>query len=160
MALFRYNYTFMCNVGALPIDRRFYLESSLMTVLSNVNCSGSEQSLVECPSISNLFCPEQQTDAGVVCQSISLEGSNCSTGDVRLVNGSNSLEGRVEICFNGAWGTVCNRQFDQDVAAVICHQLNYTTNGNFLYSCHMHGHVHSTVVDFVRNEAHLSLNYK
>ena len=35
---------------------------------------------------------------------IELTASDCDDGDVRLVNGDNSLEGRLEVCFNGVWG--------------------------------------------------------
>jgi hypothetical protein len=29
----------------------------------------------------------------------------------------------VEVCINGAWGTVCNRLFTQEDADVVCNQL-------------------------------------
>ena len=48
---------------------------------------------------------------------------DCNDGDVRLVNGNHSLEGRVEVCFNRVWGTVCGNGFDADDAEVICNQL-------------------------------------
>ena len=76
-------------------------------------------------------CLPQQTDAGVVCQANTTERSNCSDGDVRLVNGSNPLEGRVEVCISNAWGTVCDRTFSEDEAIVICNQLGHTINGDF-----------------------------
>lgn len=48
---------------------------------------------------------------------------NCSYGDVRLVNGSSPLEGRVEICINNAWGSVCTHTISEDDVQVICRQV-------------------------------------
>ena len=48
---------------------------------------------------------------------------NCRDGQLRLVNGSNPLEGRVEVCFNRAWGTVCDTGFSEEEAEVVCRQV-------------------------------------
>ena len=53
---------------------------------------------------------------------------NCSDGELRLEGGSDNLqagtrEGRVEICINNAWGTVCDNGFRSLDAAVVCRQL-------------------------------------
>ena len=42
---------------------------------------------------------------------------------MRLVGGSDAKEGRVEICQNGIWGTVCNDGWTDDNTLVVCTQL-------------------------------------
>ena len=45
---------------------------------------------------------------------------------VRLVNGRNQYEGRLEIFHNGNWGTVCDDGFNETSATVVCRMLNVT----------------------------------
>ena len=44
---------------------------------------------------------------------------------VRLVGGRNLLEGRLEVYFNSRWGTVCDTQFTDESARVVCYMLGY-----------------------------------
>ena len=57
--------------------------------------------------------------------------ANCEDFDIRLVNGStvDPLEGRVEVCINNAWGTVCDTGFSASDGEVICRQLGHPFRG-------------------------------
>ena len=46
-------------------------------------------------------------------------------GQIRLVDGSFQSQGRVEVYWNGEWGTVCNNSFDTNDAMTVCQQLGY-----------------------------------
>ena len=63
-----------------------------------------------------------------------LRSSGCSHGDIHLVNGETVYEGRVEICINKVWGTVCSTNSTNFWSAykwtskdtnVVCRQLQH-----------------------------------
>ncbi|XP_030844631.1 scavenger receptor cysteine-rich protein isoform X3 [Strongylocentrotus purpuratus] len=85
--------------------------------LDDVGCTGAEQSIFDCahPAFGVHNCAHYE-DAGVVC---------IASQDVRLVDGSNEAEGRVEIQYNGVWGTICDDSWDITDASVVCRMLGF-----------------------------------
>ena len=129
----------------------YFGEGTGSIALDYVACTGSKTQLLACPSSSSIStnCGHDD-DAGVRCEgqynqptkcniltstptcSETSFAAPCSNGDIRLVGGSVPNEGRVEICMDSAWGTVCDDSWGSPDAMVVCNQLGYLTSGKDL----------------------------
>ncbi|XP_078056836.1 scavenger receptor cysteine-rich domain-containing protein DMBT1-like isoform X1 [Mustelus asterias] len=87
--------------------------------LDELECSGSESFLWECPHAlwGNHDCNHKE-DVKIMCS---------EHKELRLVKGKHRCEGRVEVFYNGTWGTVCSENLYQDAGTVICKQLGCGT---------------------------------
>ena len=55
---------------------------------------------------------------------------DCEDGAIRLAGtGSSSTQGRVEVCNNNQWGTICDDTWNNLDASVACLHLGYSNEG-------------------------------
>ncbi|KAL6460179.1 hypothetical protein MHYP_G00319380 [Metynnis hypsauchen] len=107
-----------------------------------LQCRGNESQIHFCPTSSSLK-------------------HNCSHGhtQARLVNGSDSCSGRVELQYLSEWGTVCDVSWDMRAASVLCGQLKCGSAVAVLGSDWFgegSGRIWADVFDCQGNETHLS----
>uniref|UniRef100_A0A287CTU0 T-cell differentiation antigen CD6 n=1 Tax=Ictidomys tridecemlineatus TaxID=43179 RepID=A0A287CTU0_ICTTR len=103
-----------------------------------VNCSGTEAYLWDCPGLpGDQYCGHKE-DAGAVCS---------EHQSWRLTGGIDPCEGQVEVYFRGVWSTVCDSEWYSSEAAVLCRALGcgtaveqpkglpHSLSGRMYYSC-------------------------
>uniref|UniRef100_G3T023 Neurotrypsin n=1 Tax=Loxodonta africana TaxID=9785 RepID=G3T023_LOXAF len=94
--------------------------------LDDVSCSGKETSFLQCSrrQWGKHDCSHRE-DVSITCHP-SGDGHRLSLGfPIRLMDGENKKEGRVEVFINGQWGTICDDGWTDKDATVICRQLGY-----------------------------------
>lgn len=94
---------------------------------------------------------------------MSTEYEDCVHGDIRLEGGVNDYnnytrDGRIQICLNNAWGTVCNTSFGLTDAHVACSQLiGFQPEGDMIcfttsLQCQLFLHPRHSFVDIIIQE--------
>ncbi|XP_037371600.1 T-cell differentiation antigen CD6 [Talpa occidentalis] len=103
-----------------------------------VNCSGAEARLWDCPGLPGQGYCGHKEDAGVMCS---------EHQSWRLTGGADHCEGQVEVYFRGVWSTVCDGEWYSLEANVLCRALGcgnvtswpkggpHSLSGRMYYSC-------------------------
>ena len=118
------------------------------TWLNSLQCSGNESRLIDCDADAlGIHNCAHSEDAGVLCSA-----STCTQGAIRLQGGT-TTQGRVEICNNNIWGTVCDDNWKEADAQVACRQLGFSITGD-----RNHGHsplyLHQKTVEPLKKRTH------
>ena len=134
------------STGATAVTDAHFGQGNSSIHIDNVQCSGTESALIQCTHTTLHDCSHIE-DAGVRCGAPSkyimffmtvllphILLDNCTDGDVQAVGGQHPGEGRVEICLQGVWGTVCDDYFDTNDANVVCRQLGLPGKGAAVYN--------------------------
>ncbi len=120
--------------GNLELSSNVHMRS-----IRDADCVQDACKLYDC----NVYNGEQPTAVTVNCGMYTqinncisiiytIRAVDCTDGAMRLVGGSTVSEGRLEICHNGQWGTICNQGWTDRRAAQVRSRLGLPTYSELL----------------------------
>ncbi|GCC16704.1 hypothetical protein chiPu_0021424, partial [Chiloscyllium punctatum] len=92
-----------------------------------IQCTGNETHLGKCPrSSANHQDCSAHNNVTLICSGrpVDTQANSTETVSLRLKNGDSPCAGRVEIHYEGQWGTVDDGYWDMQDAAVVCRKLD------------------------------------
>jgi len=109
------------------------------------NCGHNEDVAVSCVSdklstssvLSSRITSQMTSSATMIVNFTTIQSTHHTTqssstvvpcpreGSIALIGGRRSREGRVQVCHNGIWGTVCEDGFNNPAARVVCYSLGF-----------------------------------
>ncbi|CAI8020960.1 Scavenger receptor cysteine-rich type 1 protein M130 [Geodia barretti] len=108
-----------------PSRRALFYDAPV--ILNDITCNGTEASIVECA----------QADYGSFTDCANIAVAHCEAQEscnepnaIRLTRFSSDTMGRLEVCANGMWGTVCGNTATIALVRVACRQLNHAPGGS------------------------------
>ncbi|XP_038641619.1 deleted in malignant brain tumors 1 protein-like [Scyliorhinus canicula] len=109
-----------CGTPLFAPGRAHFGEGNGTHVTGNIECTGTESALSQCPSVpwGHYTGLPHFNDAGVICSELQT---------LRLVDGGSPCSGRLEIHNRGQWGNVLDSDWDVRDAAVVCRELDCGT---------------------------------
>lgn len=89
------------------------------------NCAHSQDAGVQCQRERRILSSEK----GLIVIILFVYTELCEDGDLRLAF---ITQGHVEVCYEETWGSICDTDFDNRDASVICRQLGFSIRGKAL----------------------------